>query len=310
MDFEKDTLIVLSDHGQIDIGGHGGTEAVVLTEPFVAIGAGIIPGGTYEIQMADVAPTVAVLLGTNIPASSQGRPLIEILDVSAEENSSIMEAVRQQQMDLYNAYTTKIGREAVIKDAGTIVGAIQLALEEARMGRLASERVWRNLLSFTFLIVPAYILFLRRQKNVVWMLVGALLYLSLFNARYFLIDHKTYSVSSITGPTEFILYIAMTTGVALVISWVVSMLGLRAFRKGARNAVLASLGVIWFVLYLLTIPVLLNFSVNGVLVDWTLPVFNVLFAGFYALVQVLFVASLGLFLTGAAAVVGKIKTRS
>ena len=33
-----DTVLALSDHGQIDAGGHGGHETVTLTEPFVLAG--------------------------------------------------------------------------------------------------------------------------------------------------------------------------------------------------------------------------------------------------------------------------------
>ena len=69
LDFKQDTLIVLSDHGQIDRGGHGGQDPITLVEPFVMVGAGVKPGQYPDMQMVDVAPTIAVLLGTNIPAS-------------------------------------------------------------------------------------------------------------------------------------------------------------------------------------------------------------------------------------------------
>ena len=78
----EDTLLVVSDHGQIERGGHGGNEAITLVEPFVLAGAGVKPGTYAEMQMVDVAPTLAVLLGTNLPASGEGRPLLEMLAVS------------------------------------------------------------------------------------------------------------------------------------------------------------------------------------------------------------------------------------
>jgi hypothetical protein len=305
LDLKQDTVIVLSDHGQIDIGGHGGTEPVTLTEPFVAVGAGIIPGTESEVEMADVAPTLAILLGTNIPASSQGRPLFEFLDITPEHSTEILSIVKKQQERLYNSYTRVIGWSATTADTGTAVSSTQLMMEQARKGRLASERVWRNMLALFFAIVPGYILIVRREKKALLLFGGALFYLALFNLRYVGFDHKTFGVSSIPGQMEFILYIAVTAAIALVLAWLLPMFGLRAFRSGARKAAEASLQSVWFVLYLLAIPVLLNFSINGVTPTWTLPEFTVQFLGFFALVQCLFVAAVGLLLTGIAALIAK-----
>src|SRR4030065_541414 len=59
MDLTQDTLLVVSDHGQIDRGGHGGQDPIVLLEPFVLAGKGVIPGDYGDIDMVDVAPTIA-----------------------------------------------------------------------------------------------------------------------------------------------------------------------------------------------------------------------------------------------------------
>jgi hypothetical protein len=305
LDLKQDTAIVLSDHGQIDIGGHGGNEPVTLTEPFVAVGAGIVPGTQSEIEMADVAPTLAVLLGTNIPASNQGRPLLEFLDIPPERSMEVLSNVKKQQERLYTSYTQVIGWSATVTDTGSAVSSTQLMIEQVRKGRLASERVWRNMLALLFAIVPGYVLIVRREKKALLLLGGALLYLVLFNLRYVGLDHKTFGVSSIPGQMEFILYIAVTASVALVLAWLLPMFGSRGFRSGARKAAGVSLQSVWFVLYLLAIPVLLNLAVNGVTPTWTLPEFTVQFLGFFALVQCLFVAAVGLLLTGIAALIAK-----
>jgi hypothetical protein len=44
LDLQQDTLLIFSDHGQIDQGGHGGHEAVTLVEPFVMLGPGSFRG--------------------------------------------------------------------------------------------------------------------------------------------------------------------------------------------------------------------------------------------------------------------------
>jgi len=78
VDLATTTAIVTADHGHIDTGGHGGWETVVKQVPLVLAGAGVrrgVRGG--DVRQADIAPTVAALLGTAIPAHSQGRPLVE-----------------------------------------------------------------------------------------------------------------------------------------------------------------------------------------------------------------------------------------
>ncbi len=306
LNLEQDTVIVLSDHGQIGRGGHGGNEPVVMTEPFVMAGKGIIPGKYLEIEMVDVAPTVAVLLGTNIPASSQGRPLIEMLDVDAATVDAIQSALASQQAGLYEAYTTALGQEAEPLESETITSATQLAMETLRQGKLARERVWRNMIAVLIAVVPAYLLFLRKEKKALWFLAGSAVYLLLFLGRYILIDNRTLSLSSLESQTWLITYSAVTSALALTVAWLVSMFGLRAFRLGSREAAGQALGFVWFTLYVLAIPILLSFAVNGYLVTWTLPEFTTQFLGFFATVQALFVAVVGPLLVGISAVMARV----
>jgi hypothetical protein len=310
MDLSQDTLIVLSDHGQIAIGGHGGTEPVTTTEPFVIVGKGVIAGAASNIQMVDVAPTVATLLGTNIPASNQGYPRYELLDISTERTTAIEPILKAQQKTLFDAYTKAIGQTATISDTGSVVGTTQIAMEQARMIRLSSERIWRNVLAVFLAILPGYILVIRRQKKMLWVLGSALIYFLLFNLRYAVLDSKTYSVSSVPGQMEFIIYVAITAAISVVVGWLVAMFGLRAWRTGPRLATESALSYIWMVLYILAIPILLNFAVNGVVTTWTLPVFTVQFFGFFSVVQSLFVAAVGLLLLGISALVGKFVKRT
>jgi hypothetical protein len=55
----------------------------------------------------------------------------------------------------------------------------------------------------------------------------------------------------------------------------------------------------------LALPILLSFAVNGYLVTWTLPEFTTQFLGFFATVQALFVAVVGLLLVGVSALVAR-----
>ena len=62
------------------------------------------------------------------------------------------------------------------------------------------------------------------------------------------------------------------------------------------------------VLYLLSFPILWNIGVNGILVDWALPEFPILFRAFLSLVQGMMVAIMGILLTGVGALVAKLSS--
>ena len=298
-DLTQDTVLVISDHGQINHGGHGGPEPVTLVEPFVLTGAGVVPGNYGDVNMVDVAPTLAALLGTNIPASNQGHVLINMLTLTSEQDVVIQDALKAQQFQLLTAYTSAIGSTAKIGN-GEVVSATQTAMNQARLARLGNERIWRNVLATFLAILPGYLLFLRKNKRHFWLIAGSVLYVLLFNLRYAVIDGRTYSLASIEGATWLITYSATTAAVAVVLGWLVPMFGQRAFKAGPRKAAETTLGYIWFTIYLLALPVLLSFAINGFTVIWTLPEFYTLFFGLLSLIQSLFVAAIGLVLIGVA----------
>ncbi|MBA4380406.1 MAG: hypothetical protein C0393_07000, partial [Anaerolinea sp.] len=297
LDLEQDTVIVLSDHGQIERGGHGGPDPVTLVEPFVLVGAGVVPGNYGDVNMVDVAPTVAILLGTSIPASSQGHALTDMLTLSPEQEPAIQEALKAQQGQLFAAYTTVIHSTARI-ESGEVVSATQAAMEQARAGRLGRERVWRNVLAFFLAFTPAYLFYLRKDRKVLWLAAGALFYLAIFNFRYAILDGRTYSLASVEGETWLIVYTATTAAIGVILGWLIPMFGLRAFRRSPRAAAGISLGYVWFTLYLLALPVLLSFALNGITATWTLPEFYTLYIGLLSIIQSLIVAAVGLLLTG------------
>jgi hypothetical protein len=303
LDLNQDTIIVLSDHGQIDRGGHGGPEPVTLLEPFVMAGAGVQPGMYPDIQQVDVAPTIAALLGTNLPASTEGLVQTRMLSLSPEYGAKIQAAETTQKSILYQAYTTAIKSQPTRQPKPANPLSYVIAMSEARADRLARERVWRNLAAIFLAILPACILVIRGEKKVLWLAGGAMLYILLFNFRYAVLDGRTYSLSSIDSQTWLFNYTATTASISLTIGWLVAMLRLHAFESGWREAAETSLGCVFFTLYLLTLPILVSFAVNGLRVTWTLPEFYTIFIAFLSLIQWRFVAAIGLLLTGIAALI-------
>jgi hypothetical protein len=307
LDLSRDTLLVVSDHGQIDRGGHGGQDAIVLREPFVLAGAGVHPGRYGDIEMTSVAPTIAALLGANIPASSQGRVLSQMLELPPGRAAAIRDAQAAQQARLAAAYAAAIGWDVAAAPSGDAVGATQAAMAAARADRLNAERLPRALVAVVLALVPALVLCLRRGRIVAWLLAGALAYVALFNLWYLVVRGWGYSLSYVSGEGELLLTVGAGALIALSLAWLGISLELGVFRRPAdepRRAAEITLELTLVTLYLLTLPALLSYAANGLLATWTLPDFAIAFAGFLSALQAVFVAFGGLVLAGLAATVG------
>ena len=72
------TVLLTSDHGATDSGGHGGASEVETTAPLYAFGSGIAAGARVNIHQIDLAPTLSCLMGLPFPATSLGRPSVEL----------------------------------------------------------------------------------------------------------------------------------------------------------------------------------------------------------------------------------------
>ncbi len=104
MNLATATLVVTADHGHLDQGGHGGDEPEVVTTPLVVAGMGVMPGAYGPIRQTDIAPTIAALLGTGLPALEQGRIRFEMLDMPPELQAEKALALARQHLTLASAY--------------------------------------------------------------------------------------------------------------------------------------------------------------------------------------------------------------
>lgn len=92
LDPARDALVVTADHGNVDRGGHGGTEPEVMRIPIVVWGA----GSTHRQGIArgrDVGPTIASLLGIGPLSHATGRPLVRGDAASARQRATVRAAV-------------------------------------------------------------------------------------------------------------------------------------------------------------------------------------------------------------------------
>jgi hypothetical protein len=93
LDFNEDTLIVLSDHGHRPAGGHGGIEPEAESAFLLARGPLLRQGVEIdERPMRDVASTLAVLAGVHVPTTNLGRPMLDLLALGDRETSLLLAA--------------------------------------------------------------------------------------------------------------------------------------------------------------------------------------------------------------------------
>ncbi|HXJ34141.1 MAG TPA: alkaline phosphatase family protein [Candidatus Eisenbacteria bacterium] len=95
IDPSHEALIVTSDHGNLDEGGHGGTEREVMRIPIVVWGAGAVHR-TQAGRSRDVGPTIASLLGIGPLSHATGRSLVHGSSAAARQRDAARAAIRAE----------------------------------------------------------------------------------------------------------------------------------------------------------------------------------------------------------------------
>jgi len=206
IDLDSAVLILNSDHGQIDTGGHGGGDEEVIHVPLVIAGEGIKPGSYPEVEQADIASTVATLLGVAIPTHNQGRPIFDLLDMPLPAMAERAVDVARQHRLFYDQYLREIGAPAYPGDelaeaeealaqgdhqrayqrGREFAGGIRRYAEGAKEERLWRERLRRLPIALLVLAIPAlYLAFYRQKRELVVPLIGAGIYFFLYNGYFF-----------------------------------------------------------------------------------------------------------------------------
>jgi hypothetical protein len=201
MNLSTATLVVTADHGHLDQGGHGGDEPEVITTPFVVAGMGVMPGAHESIRQTDIAPTIAALLGTGLPALNEGQIRFEMLDMSAELRAEKAMTLARQHLTLASVYlmpvndpsTHELLREEEenlkVAQAATSIGnfdsayrlvtptveRLEAAMRDARNASIEAERSARLSVALAAVLAPLLLIWWRRTIRLNWVVIGALL---------------------------------------------------------------------------------------------------------------------------------------
>jgi hypothetical protein len=299
LDFSKDVLLVVSDHGQIDQGGHGGHEAITLTEPFVLVGKRVHAGDFNNVLMVDVAPTLAALAGINLPATTQGRVLSQMLVLSGIENEALYAETIRQQSQLLTDYVSAIGEQFPYEEISDLSfhydREFLIFLQEVQQTRLNRERLIRLIIILVVVILVLVLLW--RWKSPGWfkLVLGALTFTGLFHIGYLTIGQRVYSYSSVIGPSQLLLSNGFITLAAFVIVW--SVFTWRKWTSLIKDqTVNEALVLALHVIIVTVLPLIVHILWNGLFASWHLPNLALHYLALLSLIQIFFLSLGGLIL--------------
>lgn len=215
IDFSNSVLVVTADHGHVDRGGHGGDEPEVLQIPWIMAGKGIRSGTVLRGRQIDVAPTVAALLGTEIPASNQGRILLDALEGDDSVKQALLENLFQQKQNFSKRYLTVVrssaedrvpATQAPASATGTALETALDRLDEeaqtAKQTRMALEPAARLkwVLPLCFLPVVGFVVYAQRRwistSDLAWGFLAVIIYWSVYFG-LFTAAHMAYSFTAV-----------------------------------------------------------------------------------------------------------------
>jgi len=198
MDLHNSVLVIVSGHGHLDQGGHGGNEAVTLNTPFIMVGESIQRGDHGLLRMTDLAPTIATLLGAPIPAAALGTIRTDMLQMDSIDKAHKLVALADQRMRMGSIYLYSMGTKGLAGKAdedvqvalsslqvGNYESAHRLAqicvdgitreMTEARRSRVWQERYLRVPPVLLASLVPLWMMWRRRSWGLAWSTTTALL---------------------------------------------------------------------------------------------------------------------------------------
>jgi hypothetical protein len=311
-------LIITSDYGHIEEGGHGGGDLAVIEQPFIMVGKNVVPGNYSPVEQVDVAPTIAVLLGLSLPAANQGRPLLEMLQISNRDKAEILLILVKQRFALVEAYLRAVGLSSPEGlDANDIsraeeffehqnhAGTVQLAqlivdqtdetMQQAKAYQLDREQRPRLWASIGFLAV--FLLFIIRQRSELWTeaLFCGIVIVAVYHLLYRLNGYP-YSFSAIgsmhqtwTEVIQRMLLSILSGGLSFV-----GFLALRQYKK-PMTVLQGSYEMVLFAITGFIGPVLYGFWQIGSAVTWVFPDISTLFYYLTGLMQTFGATVIGIF---------------
>jgi len=319
MSLTRNVLVVTSDHGYLADGGHGGADREVIITPLVMTGGRVIPGEYGMVDQADVAPTIAALLGLAVPSAAEGEILFDALNMDEAESTEKWVTWAQQKVELSDVYLESIARSGLgpgpkgdaevayssllVRNYGSASRLAGFAVEGAtaemargRAQRIASEQRGRLPVAVLPVIAAVYLLWRRWTHANAVLFICALGTVAIYHF-LFVWEGGIYSFSTIGTWEAFVTEALARMGIALVPSLSVSIwLTWQQARRTPLRIAALNYSLALLLSLLLALPLAASYVFNGFEVTWRLPsplssfvqVFSLLSLGVGAFLVLLF----------------------
>lgn len=311
-------LIVLGDHGHLASGGHGGSEPEVVWQPLVMVGKNIVPGSYSDIRQADLAPTVAALLGTAPPTAAQGRVLFEMIRLSEPDRALIQQILAQQRLALAEVYPAplpparsqlfreNLKRAQVSLENGNINGAYELTkltqqeidtfLAVTRHDQLQSAKLPRLPVALLVPLIWLMLMWRRRGPQVASIIAASLVTVGLYHGLYQLQGYS-YSISALGDFSDLTFETARRVTVCFLIGGGFLLIFLMLINEIHWGILLGTAyGFSVLSVFLFILPFFWGYWHNGLTVAWPLPDVTAVYWQLSSALETVFAAVLGLLL--------------
>jgi hypothetical protein len=321
MDLSRSVLIVLSDHGYLPDGGHGGVEPEVSRQPLVMIGEHITPGDYSDVSQADLAPTVTAMLGFPPPTATQGRILFEMLTLTEYDQALAQLILAEQRTLLAETYLgTIVGPPTALPAAllddleqaqqsfagENYSGAFRLAAlaqqeADAAMAAARSRQIWaeqlpRLVVTLLLVLIWPTLMWRLRGTHVAAIVVATILTIALYHILYQLQGYN-YSLSSLRDFAALPFDTARRVAVSLLAGWGLMLIVLIIPNEDDWATLLgAGYGFSMLVTFIFALPLLWVLWQNGFGAGWRLPDVDLAFWQIIGLLEVGVASVLGLLL--------------
>ena len=202
---DRTTFVVVTDHGHIATGGHGGWEPEVVSVPAIFSGSSVVLG-TASGGLEQVAPTLAVLAGLRTPAYAESTAMRSVISTSAEK---VFRSNEEHHAAFAAHYTSVVADDelsaAALAQGASAHGGADGYAAYARSTRVAREQVERAPVSLAIVaavLAIVAVIGLTSWRALVAALAGTAAYYVLYNALFFWAHRYLWSLSAFNTETQ------------------------------------------------------------------------------------------------------------
>ncbi|MCS7260115.1 MAG: hypothetical protein NZ765_04945 [Anaerolineae bacterium] len=295
MNLADSVLLLTSDGALLPDGRPAGGQSTPPTLPWVMVGQGVVTGKYSPIQLEDIAPTLAVLLGTRWPVMAEGLPLFDMLRLGGERlahnwlllathkvawGQAYLQALRRSslpevlQQDLSIAATSlQRGNYAgAVAAAQLVSNEVAAIATKAANTRIEAERWPRAFILAIGILAPSVFLWMRRPARFALSFIAALVTAAVLYAAYGL-SGQNFSFDLLADASGYLamplmrdVLIGLVGGSLIVLAGFLSIPPVRW-----QTTMTVAYDYVLLTCYILALPVWVAYWHHGAWMTWYLP---------------------------------------